>query len=117
TPKEAEFQVIGGKLPIETVYDFEPIPPQLKPEQHKHVLGTEGELWSEYIFNEPKLEYLAFPRACALAEVAWTPRNQKSRTDFMKRLEAHEKRLDAHQVNYRKADGSPAQPGQKIVNE
>jgi hexosaminidase len=117
TPKEPGFKVIGGKLLLEAVYDYEPVPRDFTPEQYKHVLGTQGNLWSEYLYNQAKWEYMAFPRACALAEVAWSPREGKDKADFLKRLETQEKRLDTHQVNYRKADGPPAQPGQQIVNE
>ncbi len=116
-PKEPGFKVIGGNLSLETVYNFEPIPKGFTPEQAKHVLGAQGNLWSEYIYNQAKWEYLAFPRACAMAEVLWSPREGKDMADFMKRLEMNEKRLDAHGVNYRKENGQPAQPEKKIVNE
>jgi len=109
-------EVIGGSLTLEKVYSFEPIPPQLTtPEQIKHVLGCQAQLWSEYIFNQAKLEYMAFPRACALAEVAWSPTAGRNFADFTQRLAVHEKRLAAHQVNYRKADGLPAQPERPLL--
>ena len=115
TPGGPGFQVIGGNLPLEKVYDLEPVPASFAPEQVKHVLGVQAQLWSEYILARGKWEYLAFPRACALCEIAWSPRDGKDPADFLKRLAAHEQRLDALKVNYRKADGSPAQPNAKLL--
>jgi len=109
-PNDPRFDVIGGVLPIEKVYAFEPIPAKFTPEQQKLVLGCQGQLWSEYIYNGAKLEYMAFPRVCALAEVAWSDNTKKDRNwqEFEPRLQAHLKRLDALKVNYHRNDGTPA---------
>ena len=72
------------------------------------MLGCQAQLWSEYFFNWSKVEYMAFPRTCALAEVAWSPKEGKDWGDFEGRLNNHLKRLDALKVNYRCADGTPA---------
>lgn len=107
-PKDPWFDVIGGNLPLEKVYGLDPVPAQAKPEQHRQVLGCQAQLWSEYIFDQQKLEYMAFPRACALAEVAWTQKERKNEADFKQRLATHLTRLDTLKVNYRKNDGTPA---------
>jgi len=112
-----EFAPIGGNLPLSKVYSMDPVPPQLNADEAKHVLGVQGNLWSEYLFNQAKLEYQAFPRAFALAEVGWSAKDKKDFKDFEARLERHAPLLDTLKVNYRKADGSPAQPQLKIVNE
>jgi hexosaminidase len=96
----AEPLAIGGFLPLDTVYAYEPIPAALTPEEARHVLGAQGQLWTEYIPDAKRAEYMAFPRACALAEVLWTPREQKDYADFLRRLAPHLERLAVLDVNY-----------------
>jgi hexosaminidase len=91
---------IGGFLPLDTVYAYEPIPAALTPEEARHVLGAQGQLWSEYIPDPKRAEYMAFPRACALAEVLWTPVAEKNYTEFLQRLATHLERLAVLDVNY-----------------
>ena len=110
-PKDPFYETIGGNLPLEKVYSLDPVPGGLTPAQQKKVLGVQGNLWSEYIFDQAKWEYQAFPRAIALAEVAWSPKDGKDFKNFSERLARHEPRLDAQKVNYRKSDGAPANPG------
>lgn len=109
-PKDPFYEAIGGNLPLEKVYSLEPVPGGLTPEQEKKVIGVQGNLWSEYLFNQSKWDYMAFPRAIALAEVAWSPKDGKDFPNFSARLARNEARLDALKVNYRKADGTPANP-------
>jgi hexosaminidase len=92
---------IGGFVPLEKVYEFDPVPPELNAEEGKRILGTQGQLWSEYMPSPAAVEYMAFPRATALAEVAWTPAARKNYADFLARLAAHEPRLKALGINYR----------------
>ncbi|MEW6741286.1 MAG: beta-N-acetylhexosaminidase [Planctomycetota bacterium] len=99
--KGPEPKAIGGYLPLETVYAFEPIPAGLAPEYSKHILGVQGNLWTEFIPNYRHLQYMAYPRACAIAEVGWTPAAVKDWGDFQRRLERHLARLGARGVNYR----------------
>jgi hexosaminidase len=107
-PANPAFDTIGGNLTVEKVYGFEPIPPKFTEAQRKLVLGCQAQLWGEYIYNPAKQEYMAFPRACALAEVAWSENKDRSWAEFQPRLEAHLKRLDTLKVNYRRPDGTPA---------
>lgn len=95
---------IGGYLPLEKVYSFEPLPEELDSESLSHILGTQCQLWAEYIPTPEHLQYMAFPRACALAEVAWSPRGEKDFTDFTGRLKTHLGRLDGMGVRYRPLD-------------
>ncbi|HVH10144.1 MAG TPA: beta-N-acetylhexosaminidase [Gemmatimonadales bacterium] len=92
---------IGGYLPLDTVYAFEPVPAALTPAEARHVLGAQGQVWTEYIPDPKRVEYMAFPRACALAEVLWTPREGRDYQDFRRRLTGHLSRLAALDVNAR----------------
>jgi hexosaminidase len=94
---------IGGYLPIETVYRFEPIPEALTAQEGKYIIGTQANLWTEYIPGFRQLEYMAMPRMIALAEVAWSPAAGKDFSNFTRRLVAHMKLLDLLKVNYSKA--------------
>jgi hexosaminidase len=100
--RDGEPPAIGGLLPLDNVYGFEPIPADLEPQYAKQVLGAQAQLWTEYMPTSQQVEYMAFPRMTALAEVAWTPKERKDVADFSRRLEVHLKRLDGMQVNYRK---------------
>ncbi|MFN2563501.1 MAG: beta-N-acetylhexosaminidase [Gemmatimonadaceae bacterium] len=99
---DGEPPAIGGFLPLDTVYSFEPVPAELEPQYAKHVLGAQGQVWTEYIPTPRHVEYMAFPRLTALAEAAWTPRERKDFGDFRRRLDVHLRRLDGMQVNYRR---------------
>ena len=92
---------IGGNTTIEKVYAYEPVPPELTEEQARHVLGTQGHLWSEYIKTPEQMEYMAFPRMSALAELCWTTKERRDSADFMRRLSLHVERLRAMGVNFR----------------
>ena len=91
---------IGGYLTIEKVYGYEPVPAALTKEQAKHILGTQANLWTEYIATPEHAEYMAFPRASALAEVAWTKAELKDYKNFALRLKTHFERLKHLGVNY-----------------
>jgi hexosaminidase len=92
---------IGGLITLERIYGYEPIPASLTAEEARHVLGAQAQLWSEYIPNYKHMQYMAFPRAVAMAEVTWSPRQRRDYNDFLKRLRPHLDRLDALDVNYR----------------
>jgi len=99
-----EPESIGGFIPLAKVYGFEPVPSELPADRHRHVLGVQGNLWGEFMWTPQDVEYFAFPRAVALAEVAWSPAQSRNYSDFIGRLERHLKRLDRLNVNYRKPD-------------
>lgn len=94
---------IGGYLPLEKVYQFEPYPDVLTADERKHILGAQGNLWTEYIPTFSQVEYMAIPRMSALAEVLWSPADKRNYTSFTHRLIGHFKLLDFLKVNYSKA--------------
>jgi hexosaminidase len=100
----AEPIAIGGFLPIETVYSYEPVPQELTPAEARHVLGAQGQVWTEYMKDPRKVEYMAYPRMCALAEVVWTPAAMKDYASFRARLTTHLRRLEALDVNFRRPE-------------
>jgi len=101
--KKEDSVTIGGYLPLQTVYNYEPIPAVLTAEQAKHILGAQGNVWTEYIGNTSKLEYMIFPRISALAEVLWSPKEVRNYADFEKRIPGIYKRYDFWGANYSKA--------------
>jgi hexosaminidase len=92
---------IGGYLPLDKVYKYDPVPKELTPEQQKYILGVQGNVWSEYISTPDHLEYMVFPRLFALSEVAWSPLKGKSYDDFQRRLPYQLGWLERQGVNYR----------------
>ena len=100
----AEPLAIGGFVPLELVYAFEPVPDELEPQFVKHVLGGQANVWTEYMPTPKKVEYMAFPRLTALAEVVWTPKEKKDYANYLERLREHLTRLEALDVNFRPLD-------------
>jgi hexosaminidase len=92
---------IGGFLPIETVYAFEPVPADLEAQYRAHILGGQGQIWTEYLPGPKQVEYMAFPRLTALAEVLWTAPERKDYRDFVVRLNQHLERLRVLDVAFR----------------
>ena len=83
TQSENEDSVtIGGYNPIEKVYAYEPVPKELNEEQAKHILGAQGNVWTEYMAYPSKIEYMIFPRMSALSEVLWSPKEKMDWKDF-----------------------------------
>lgn len=99
--KASEPLAIGGHLPLRRVYDFEPIPAELTPEEASHILGGQGQLWTEYMPTTDSIEYMALPRACALSEVLWSNSNNKDYAAFHARLQSHLPLLDRMRLKYR----------------
>ena len=86
---------LGGYVPLEIVYGYNPVPKELIVEEQKHILGLQGCLWTEIIPTPEILEYMAYPRTFAIAETGWTPQNQKNFENFVERLKVLDKRYDA----------------------
>lgn len=76
----------GGFTSVEKVYRYEPIPAELNVAEAKYILGAQANLWREYISNNKKTEYMLFPRMSALSEVLWTPKENRSWSNFEERL-------------------------------
>jgi hexosaminidase len=100
---DTEPHAIGGFLPLEKVYDFEPVPDSLPAQYAPFILGGQANLWTEYIAGFAHVEYMMFPRLCALAEVTWSPKTVRNYDDFLQRVKINEQRLDGLGVNYRKS--------------
>lgn len=98
----AEPPGIGGFIPLDRVYSFEPIPNGLSAAFQSHILGGQGNLWTEYIPSVQHVDYMAYPRLCALAEVVWSPKAARNFEDFSRRLQVHESRLAELGINYRR---------------
>jgi len=93
-------EAIGGFLPLEKVYSYEPVPGQLDDTKAKHILGAQANIWTEYIPTTYHLEYMAFPRMLALSEVVWSSKNSRNWEDFKARLQSHYRLLQRLDVNY-----------------
>jgi len=95
-----EPEAIGGFLPLQKVYDYEPIPAELPADKHRFVKGAQANVWSEYIPTMEHFEYMVFPRIIALSEVTWSPKSAKEWTNFQARLSSHYRILQQKNVNY-----------------
>lgn len=93
-------EAIGGYLPLPKVYAYQPRSKEINSDKQKHVLGVQANLWTEYMPTTNQVEYMAFPRALALSEVAWTPEQNKNWNDFQLRLQKHYLLLQRLNVNY-----------------
>ena len=105
-----EPKAIGGYLPLSKVYSFEPMPEKLDAQYQSHILGGQGNLWTEYVPNFKHAEYMIFPRLCAIAEVTWSSPASRNYDDFTRRLQTQFQRFDQEGVNYRK--GEPGRIGE-----
>lgn len=88
-------------IPLDTVYAFEPIPEELSKDEARHILGAQGNVWTEYISTPEYVEYMAFPRALALSEISWSPAQARDIDDFYNRLALNLLHLERLGVNYR----------------
>ncbi|MEO8711874.1 MAG: family 20 glycosylhydrolase, partial [Parafilimonas sp.] len=98
--KQQDSLTIGGYLPLETVYKYEPLPDQLSVDEQKYIIGAQANVWSEYMSNPAKVEYMIFPRVDALSEVLWSPKDARNWDDFKTRLPQQFKRYDLWNVRY-----------------
>ncbi len=91
----------GNYIPLEKVYSYNPVPKELSADEAKYILGAQANVWTEYLKTPSAVEYMAFPRMLALAEVNWSPLESKNYADFSRRLKHQYQSLDKHSVNYR----------------
>ena len=91
---------IGGFLPLWKVYSYDPMPASLTPDESKHILGIQGNIWTEYIPDSNQAEYMALPRGAAVAEIGWSPQSKRNYTDFKQRMIQQFKRYDGIGWNY-----------------
>lgn len=99
---------IGGYSPIQKVYNYDPVPQAIAPENRHHILGAQANVWTEYMPTPSKVLYMILPRLAALSEVVWTQKEQKNYTNFKIRLPKTLQRYELWKLNYNKQwDGQP----------
>lgn len=97
---------MGGPTTLKMMYDYEPVPDVLTSQEARYIIGVEGCVWTEYMPTPERVEYMAWPRMCAIAETGWTQAD-KDWDGFTRRLEKHLGRLDGMNVGYCKAFFNP----------
>jgi hexosaminidase len=95
----------GRVLSLRDVYDFDPAPAGIPDAQRRHILGIQANLWTEHMRTEERVEQMAFPRAAALAEVAWTPAARRNWDTFSARMRTQARRYQQSGVRYSTSDG------------
>lgn len=113
--KNEDSITIGGFTSLEKVYSYEPIPKELSVEEGKYVLGAQGNVWTEYMKNESKVEYQIFPRMSALAEVLWSSKENKNWDNFQNRMLQQFNRYELWNAHYSLAQFDPTE--EIIANE
>ena len=88
--------------PVSKVYSFDPVPKELTAEQATHILGGQGQMWTDNHPSEQAIDTLVYPRSAALAEVLWSSQPGRDYDGFMKRLQNHLVRLELLGVKYRR---------------
>lgn len=91
---ETEPTTIGGYTPLSKVYEYEPIPTELTTDEAKHILGAQANLWTEYMPTSYNVEYMAFPRVSAMAEVVWSTKKNRNWNLFRNRMLTNFKRYE-----------------------
>jgi hexosaminidase len=98
--KNSDSLTIGGYLPLDTVYNYEPVPKELKASEAHYILGAQANVWTEYMANTDKVEYMIFPRMSALSEVLWSPKGSRDFERFSTELPDLYKRYQLWDANY-----------------
>ena len=93
---------IGGYLPLETVYSYEPMPKELTADEARHIIGVQANIWTEYMPTFKQMQYMALPRLAALSEVQWSQPALKDYTSFTNRLTEFTHMYDHLGYNYAK---------------
>ena len=96
----SEPECIGGYLPVERVYEFQPLPEELTPEQQKHIIGVQANIWTEYIASFRHVQYMAMPRMDALAELQWNNPQERDFEAFVERCRKMAQLYDLYHYNY-----------------
>ena len=99
---EDEPLAIGGFLPLDTVYSYEPISDEMSEKEAAHIIGVQANVWTEYMETPDDVEYMVFPRIAAVAETAWSDPEHKNWDSFYIRLQQITNYYDSHGINYSK---------------
>lgn len=100
--KENERLCIGGYVPVEKVYNYEPMPSVLTDEEKQHIKGVQANMWTEFVAEYPDIEYMELPRMAALSEIQWTAPEKKDYENFLGRLPQMLDTYDGQGYNYAK---------------
>ncbi len=113
---------IGGYLPIEKVYSYDPVPASLSADEKKYIMGVQANMWTEYMSTYQQVRYMLFPRITALAEVAWSRTSIKDYNNFVRRVDTHFKYFEkgffnkfTHAVNAIQASYAPDPNGKGLI--
>ena len=98
--RKSEPLAIGGKLPLERVYSYNPLPKELSTEEQKYIIGVQANLWTEYISTFKYAEYMLLPRLAALSEIQWSSADKRNYECFLSRLPRLVELYDLKQYNY-----------------
>ncbi len=108
----------GAIVSLSNVYDFDPMPRALNADEARHILGVQANIWTEHIREEDNVAYAAFPRAAALADIAWSPAISRDRADFLARMPAELGRYAGLGLPYAKhLSDSPPPPASPLVRD
>ena len=107
----------SNTLSLKDVYQFDPEPDSIAPEQRKHILGLQANLWAEMMRTESRVTYMTFPRIAALAEVAWSPATRIDWTDFEKRLQKQLPRYTSLGIVYAREVGFEPGPRRRVSHD
>ena len=98
--KNSDSLTIGGFLPLDTVYNYHPVPKELDQSEAHYILGAQANVWTEYMASPQKVEYMIFPRMSALSEVLWSPQDKRDLQRFRSELPDLYKRYQLWDANY-----------------
>lgn len=104
-------------ISVDKAYSFEPVPEELTEKEARHILGLEGNIWTEGVPTQDRLDFQVYPRLTALAEAAWSPKEARDWQDFEPRLNIHLRRLDLLGVKYGKDDLGPIMKDAKLLGQ
>ena len=97
---EIDYQAEGGYLPLEAVYQYDPVPDSLPAEYHHYILGAQANVWTENLKTPGQVENMVLPRLCALAELTWSNSSDKNLDDFLRRLDSQYRLWDQMNIKY-----------------
>ncbi len=96
----SEPMCIGGYLPVERVYEFQPLPEVLTPEEQKHIIGVQANIWTEYIAHFWHVQYMALPRMEALTEIQWNNPKERDFESFVERCKKMRQFYELYHYTY-----------------
>ncbi|TAJ11343.1 beta-N-acetylhexosaminidase [Marinilabiliaceae bacterium JC017] len=102
-PMNMEPEAFNGYIPLHKTYSFNPVPDELTDEEALHILGGQGNLWTEHVPVANHMYYMTFPRMAAISEALWSPLQKRNWSNFIQRLENHFKVYDIQGINYAKS--------------